>query len=91
MLNLNLNVDETFQSSKKDLENVLEENKSLKRDLAKNSNSNMKYTEKIDDLEKELKEKDDSIAILESTLNNKNFENDKLKEDIKNLKKMLFL
>ena len=50
----------------------------------------MKYTEKIDDLEKELKEKDDSIAILESTLNNKTFENDKLKEDVKNLKKRLF-
>ena len=80
----------THESLRKDSESSLESNALLKGEVTKLSKDNKNLKDRKKSLENKLKEKDDLVLILESTVTNKTSENDILEAEVENLIRIKF-
>ena len=82
--------DDIYESLKKDFARVVESNKELKNESSKTYNENKQIKLEKKDLESQLKDKNDFVFMLESTVSNKESKIIELSEELDSLKKMQF-
>ena len=82
--------DEKYESLSQEFKTSLENNAEVKKESSKMLNENKKLKDKVKDLDKQIKDEKDSVLLLESAVNNKVFENKRLKEELENLTKIQF-
>ena len=91
------NIEEVLEEKRnvvKDMDKLsktsLESNTDIKKESVKIFNENKNLKTKIRDLDTQLKDKEDSVIMLENTVSNKVSENVKLMEELKNLRRSQF-